>query len=81
MFDWSPDNGRLRHRFGIAPERYVLRLEEAGPFLGLDAGDERVHEVSDLGAAFQFHTHQRALSVARELGGLVRKRISVVKLR
>lgn len=77
---WSPYADRLRPRVGTAPERYVLRLEEAGPFLGMDAADQRIREVSDLGAAFQFHTHQRALQVARELGGLVRRRISVMKL-
>ncbi|MEB3165930.1 MAG: hypothetical protein VKO65_04595 [Cyanobacteriota bacterium] len=76
----APAGDRRRLRPGLAPERYVLRLEEAGPFLGLDAADQCVHEVSDLGSAFQFHTHQRALLVARELRELVSRRISVIKI-
>jgi hypothetical protein len=62
---WSPHVDPHRPRAGLHPERYALRLE-AGPFFGLGPEDGPIREVSHPAQAYQFHTQEGALRVARK---------------
>ncbi|MFM8604271.1 MAG: hypothetical protein ACKOBY_01830 [Cyanobium sp.] len=77
---WSPHVDPHQSRAGLLPERYALRIAEAGPFLGLFGGDEQIREVSAAEQAYTFHTQEGALRVARELSSLSHRPVNVVKL-
>ena len=61
----------LPHR----PERYVIRVNNG--YLSLTGGHERISAVADVGDAWVFHTHEKALSTARELTVLMGDRHDV----
>ncbi|MEB3256022.1 MAG: hypothetical protein VKJ05_06505 [Synechococcaceae cyanobacterium] len=76
---WSPHIDPHHPRAGLHPERYALQLE-AGPFLGLCRGDGGIREVSRAEQAFQFHTQEGALRVARDMQSVSGRRVTVVKV-
>jgi hypothetical protein len=77
---WSPHIDPHHPRAGLHPERYALQLE-TGPFLGLGGGgDAPIHEVPRAEQAYQFHTQEGALRVARDLQSVSGRRVSVVKV-
>jgi hypothetical protein len=77
---WSPMADPHHPRVGTHPERYVLRLRDSGPFLGIEGHDEHLSEVNSPEQAYQFHSHQGALLRARDLSAVVGRAIDVVKL-
>jgi hypothetical protein len=77
---WSPHVDPHRPLAGLHPERYVLRVAESGPFLGISRRDERISEVVNAEQAYTFHTQEGALRVARELRNLSQRPVNVVKL-
>ena len=60
-------------------ERYVIRVNNG--YLSLAAGHERINAVADVGEAWVFHTHEKALSTARELTVLMGHRHDVLQVR
>jgi hypothetical protein len=76
---WSPHINPHQPRAGLHPERYALRLE-AGPFLGLAAADGPIHEVPHPAQAYQFHTQEGAVRVAREVQSVCGQPVTVVKV-
>ena len=77
---WSPLADPHHSRHGTRPERYALRVAEAGPFLAISGRDQQIAEVPSAERAFLFHTHQGALRVARELTHLAGRSLNVVKV-
>ncbi|MEB3156973.1 MAG: hypothetical protein VKO26_06000 [Cyanobacteriota bacterium] len=84
---WTPALDPANPLVGSHPERYALRrLEKAGEtleteiFLGLDATDQSVQEVTMVSEAHQFLTHEAALRAAAELNRLGRGPLDVVKV-
>jgi hypothetical protein len=67
---------------GAHPERYALkRLDhEEACFLGLDPGDQTLLEVSLIGEAHHFLTHEAALRAAGELNRMGRGPLDVIRV-
>ena len=76
---WSPYVDPHHPRAGLHPERYALQLE-AGPVLGLSGGADGIREVHRAEQAFQFHTQEGALRVARDVQSVSGRRVTVVKV-
>ena len=76
---WSPNVDPHHPRAELHPERYALRLE-TGPFLALAAADGPIREVSHAAQAYQFHTQEGALRVARDVQSVCGKPVTVVKV-
>jgi hypothetical protein len=66
--------------FGDAthPERYAISTPNG--FLAIAGEDERITTVDDLGRAHVFHTHEKAVTTARQLSLLMGRIYEVVKL-
>lgn len=77
---WSPHCDPHRPRLGTRPERYALRVAGAGSFLAVAGADQHIQEVPQPEQAFQFHTHQGALRVAKEISAVGGRRLEVVKV-
>jgi hypothetical protein len=77
---WSPHVDPHHPRAGLRPERYALRVADAGPYLALWGRDEQIREVAAAEQAYTFHTQEGALRVARELRSLSQRPVNVVKL-
>ena len=77
---WSPHVDPHRPRAGLHPERYALRVDENGAYLGLSGRDEQIREVAGAEQAYTFHTQEGALRVANQLRSLSHKPVNVVKL-
>ncbi|MFN9546841.1 MAG: hypothetical protein ACK6AD_07195 [Cyanobacteriota bacterium] len=84
---WPPALDPAHSLACAQPERYVLSLLPTNPeqpdartFLGLDPTDQSVLEVSRIGDAHHFLTHEAALRAAAELNRLGRGPLDVVKV-
>jgi len=65
---------------GAQPERYALRDSEQPHYLAIAEGDQLIRRVSDPAQAWAFHTHERAVSAAREISQVYGQPVDVVKL-
>ena len=65
---------------GAQPERYALRSSGEALFLGIAAVDQLIEPVADPCRAWVFHTHERAVSAAREIARVFGQPVDVVKL-
>ena len=65
---------------GAQPERYALRDSEQPHYLAIAEGDQLIRRVSDPTQAWAFHTHERAVSAAREISQVYGQPVDVVKL-
>ena len=65
---------------GAQPERYALRDSEQPHYLAIAEGDQLIRRVRDPAQAWAFHTHERAVSAAREISQVYGQPVDVVKL-
>jgi hypothetical protein len=79
---WTPAIDPANPLAGCHPERYALkRLDPDGArYLGLDPGDQTLLEVSLVGEAYHFLTHEAALRAAGELNRMGRGPLDVIKV-
>ena len=65
---------------GAKPERYVLRAETDALYFGITPIGEGIERVADPALAWIFHTHQRAVTAARQIAAVYGQPVDVVKL-
>jgi len=65
---------------GAQPERYALRDSGQPRYLAIAEGDQLIRRVSDPAQAWAVHTHERAVSAAREIAQVYGQPVDVVKL-
>lgn len=61
------------------PERYAISVVDG--YLSIASLDQRISTVADASQAWVFHTHERAVTTARELTRLMGRLHEVVPLR
>jgi hypothetical protein len=66
---------------GAQAERYCLRDSSQSHYLAIADGNQLIERVSDPSHAWAFHTHERAVSAAREISLVYGQPVDVVKLR
>lgn len=77
---WTPAIDPANPLASCHPERYALKRLDSAVFLGIDPADQSVVEVSQIGEAHHFLTHEAALRAAAELNLLGRGPLDVVKV-
>ena len=65
---------------GAQSERYALRESGKPHYLAIAEGDQLIQRVSDPAQAWAFHTHERAVSAAKEISQVYGQPVDVVKL-
>lgn len=81
MTTWTPSFAGHHPRIGLRPERYVLRLQGGGAFIGINAADQHLQEVSAPERAHQFRSHEGALQRAQVVTAVMGSPVDVVRLR
>ncbi|HJN35334.1 MAG TPA: hypothetical protein QF626_02355 [Prochlorococcaceae cyanobacterium Fu_MAG_50] len=61
-------------------ERYVLRCQLSGTYLGVNQNDQQIEGVTSPETAWTFHTHEGAVTHARWIGEVLGETPDVVKL-
>ena len=59
-------------------ERYVIKAIDG--YLGLDRGTHGIDIVADVSQAWWFHTHEKAVTTARQLSALRGRLLDVMRL-
>ena len=77
---WTPNLDPARPYGCTQPEAYVLRHIPGGGYLAVACDDGSVIEVEQASDGHQFHAHEAAIRVAKELNDTGRGPVDVVKV-
>lgn len=76
---WSPWIDPVRGLRGVDPERYALRAASGMEYYSLDPQGQIV-TVAGADGAYQFHTHEKAVTTARAMAAVLERPVDVVKV-
>lgn len=80
MHFWAPEIDPAHPMDCTQAERYALRRLGDGPYLAVNAENQKVIEVASNAEAYLFHTHEAALRAAVEINRLGQGPVDVVKV-